>query len=182
MNCPFCGSTDSKVIDSRDSESGIRRRRECLKCRGRFTTYERPQRPGLFVIKKDKRREEFNKDKLLTGIRKACEKRPLESSAVSKLADDIEAELYQMGKTEIPTSIIGDLVMEKLKTLDYIAYIRFASVYREFKDVADFKKEVDSLVGEGRPEKDRVGQLSLIPGDSAREVIQTPRALRRKAA
>jgi len=182
MNCPFCGHTDSRVIDSRDTEGGIRRRRECLKCRGRFTTYERPQRPGLFVIKKDRRREEFNKDKLLSGLRKACEKRPLESSAVSKLADDIEAELYKMGKTEIPTSIIGDMVMEKLKALDYIAYIRFASVYRQFKDVADFKKEVDSLVGEAPLKKEPVGQLPLIPGDDLREVIQTPRFPRRKAA
>ncbi len=182
MNCPFCGHTDSRVIDSRDTDGGIRRRRECLKCRGRFTTYERPQRPGLFVIKKDKRREEFNKDKLLTGIRKACEKRPLESSAVGKLADDIEAELYRLGKTEIPTSVIGDMVMEKLKALDYVAYIRFASVYREFKDVSDFKKEVDSLVENAALQKERVGQLPLLPGDDGREITQTPRSPRQKAA
>jgi transcriptional repressor NrdR len=166
MNCPFCGHTDSKVIDSRDSEGGIRRRRECLKCHGRFTTYERPQRPSLFVIKKDRRREEFNKDKLLSGIRKACEKRPLESNAVDRLADDIETELYQQGKTEIPTSVIGDMVMEKLKALDYIAYIRFASVYREFKDVTDFKREVDNLVESTEPGKERASQLPLIPGSA----------------
>jgi transcriptional repressor NrdR len=182
MNCPFCGSADSKVIDSRDSEGGVRRRRECLKCSGRFTTYERPQRPDLFVIKKDRRREEFNKDKLLTGLRKACEKRPLGAGVIDKLANDIESELYRMGKTEIPTSVIGDMVMEKLKALDYIAYIRFASVYREFKDVADFKKEVDSLVGEAKREKELVGQLALIPGNNTREVILTPRVRRRKAA
>lgn len=166
MNCPFCGHIDSKVIDSRDSEGGIRRRRECLKCSGRFTTYERLQRPSLFVIKKDKRREEFNKDKLLSGIRKAFEKRPLSSTAVDKLADDIETALYQLGKTEIPTPVIGDMVMEKLKALDYIAYIRFASVYREFKAVTDFKREVDNLVGVGEPEKERVSQLPLIPGNT----------------
>lgn len=172
MNCPYCGHTDSKVIDSRDSEGGIRRRRECLKCRGRFTTYERPQRPGLFVIKKDWRREEFNKDKLLTGIRKACEKSPLASGAVEKLADDIESELYRQGKTEIPTPVIGDMVMEKLKALDYIAYIRFASVYREFKDVADFKKEIDSLFPGAEKEKEKVGQLPLIPGGTEGETIK----------
>jgi transcriptional repressor NrdR len=185
MNCPFCNYNESKVIDSRDAENGIRRRRECLRCGARFTTYERMQRPSLFVIKKDKRREEFNKDKLLTGLRKACEKRPLGSGVIDKLADDIEAALYQMGKTEITTSAIGDLVMEKLKALDYIAYIRFASVYREFKDVADFKKEVDSLVDTPLPaERERVGQLALIPGDGGalHEVIKTPRAPRRKAA
>jgi transcriptional repressor NrdR len=174
MDCPFCGHTDSRVIDSRDSEGGIRRRRECLRCRGRFTTYERPQRPSLFVIKKDKRREEFNKDKLLSGIRKACEKRPLESSAVDRLADDIETELYQQGKTEIPTSLIGDMVMEKLRALDYIAYIRFASVYREFKDVTDFKREVDNLVESTEPGKEGVSQLPLIPGGNEDKTEKRP--------
>ena len=182
MNCPFCNHNDSKVIDSRDAEGGIRRRRECLKCGGRFTTYERLQRPSLFVIKKDKRREEFNKDKLLNGIRKAFEKRPEPSGTIQKLADDIENELYQTGKTEIPTSVIGDMVMEKLKALDYIAYIRFASVYREFKDVADFKKEIDSLFSDSEKEKPNISQLPLILDSDGHEVIQTPRSLRRKAA
>ncbi len=166
MNCPFCGYYDSKVIDSRDAEGGIRRRRECLKCRERFTTYERLQRPSLFVIKKDKRREEFNKDKLLSGIRKAFEKRPEPSGTIEKLADDIENELYQMGKTEITTSVIGDMVMKKLKALDYIAYIRFASVYRQFKDVADFKKEVDNLVGGEAAGLPASEQLPLLPGEN----------------
>ena len=170
MNCPFCGHFDSKVIDSRDAEGGIRRRRECLKCRGRFTTYERPQRPSLFVIKKDQRREEFNKEKLLTGIRKAFEKRPEPTGTIEKLADDIENELNHMGKTEIPTSVIGDIVMKKLKALDYIAYIRFASVYRQFKDVADFKREVDSLVGGGEePVIPASEQLPLIPENGQSE-------------
>jgi transcriptional repressor NrdR len=182
MNCPFCGFTDSRVIDSRDAGGGIRRRRECFQCRGRFNTYERPQRPDLYVIKKDRRREEFNKNKLLSGIRKACEKRPLGSGVIDQLAEDIEAELYQLGKTEIPTSIIGDKVMEKLKALDYIAYIRFASVYREFKDVADFKKELDSLAGEATKNKEPVGQLALIPDVNAGELVQTPHVPRHKTA
>ncbi len=146
MNCPYCGHRDSKVLDSRDINDGIRRRRQCLKCEVRFTTYERYQPASLFVIKKDQRREEFNKDKLLSGLRKACEKRPLPTGTVDKLADDIEAELYQMGKTEVPSTVIGDLVMNKLKGLDYIAYIRFASVYREFADITTLKQEVDNLI------------------------------------
>jgi transcriptional repressor NrdR len=146
MNCPYCSYHDSKVIDSREINDGVRRRRQCLKCGSRFTTYERLQPAGLFVIKKDERREEFNRDKLLTGIRKACEKRPLPSGTVDKIADDIEAELYRSGKLEIPSAVIGDLVMEKLKSLDHIAYIRFASVYREFTDITTLKEVVDALV------------------------------------
>ncbi len=145
MNCPYCGYHDSKVIDSRDVNEGIRRRRQCLQCHSRFTTYERLQPAGLFVIKKDRRREEFSQEKLLTGIRKACEKRPLPSGTVDRLADEIEAELYQMGKTEIPSTVIGDMVMVKLKNLDHIAYLRFASVYREFADITTLKEEIDSL-------------------------------------
>jgi transcriptional repressor NrdR len=184
MNCPFCGFNDSKVIDSRNINDGIRRRRECLKCQARFTTYERVQSGSLLVVKKDGRREEFNRDKLLSGIRRACEKRPLWAGIIDKLADDIESELYRMGRTEIPTSVIGDMVMEKLKTIDYIAYIRFASVYREFKDLDDFKKALDNLDGNPEaPVKELASQLTLLPaGDGAREVIKTPHPLRRKAA
>ena len=116
-----------------------------MQCNSRFTTYERLQHASLFVIKKDQRREEFSQGKMLTGIRKACEKRPLPSGTVDRLADDIEAELYQMGKTEIPSTVIGDMVMAKLKNLDHIAYLRFASVYREFADITTLKEEIDSL-------------------------------------
>ncbi len=150
MDCPYCGYHDSKVIDSRDINDGIRRRRQCLKCGSRFTTYERFQPTGLFVIKKDERREEFNREKLLTGIRKACEKRPLPSGTVERLADDIEAELYRSGRLEVPSAIIGDMVMAKLKGLDHIAYIRFASVYRDFTDITTLKEVVDALVS-GEP-------------------------------
>ena len=146
MDCPYCGYRDSKVVDSRDVSEGIRRRRQCLSCGSRFTTYERLQPASLFVIKKDERREEFSRDKLLTGIRKACEKRPLPTGTVDKLADNIEAELYHIGKAEIPSTVVGDMVMEGLKNLDYIAYIRFASVYREFTDITALKQEVDTLL------------------------------------
>jgi len=123
----------------------VRRRRKCLACSARFTTYERIQPHDIYVIKKDGRREEFSRDKLFLGIRKACEKRPLPTGAIDKFVDDIEAQLYKLGKSEIPSSYIGDLVMEGLKKLDHIAYIRFASVYREFADIGALKREVDSL-------------------------------------
>lgn len=160
MNCPYCGYNDSKVIDSRDVNDGIRRRRQCLQCSSRFTTYERLHPASLFVIKKDQRREEFSQEKLLSGIRKACEKRPLPSGTVDRLADDIEAELYQQGKTEIPGAVIGDMVMAKLKSLDHIAYIRFASVYREFADITTLKEEIDTLAGMTAHPTD---QLPLLP-------------------
>jgi transcriptional repressor NrdR len=151
MKCPYCGSDDSRVVDSRDTTDGVRRRRECIKCQARFTTYERLQPVSLYVIKKDGRHEEFNKEKLLSGIRKACEKRPLAAGAVENLADDIESELIQMGKAEIPSSVVGDMVMRHLKKLDYIAYIRFASVYRDFTDITDLKQEVDTLLSHPSP-------------------------------
>ncbi len=149
MNCPYCGKRDSRVIDSRSVDKGVRRRRKCLACSARFTTYERVQPHDIFVIKKDGRREEFSRDKLLLGIRKACEKRPLPTGAVDKFVDTIEAEFYKVGKSEVSSSYIGDLVMEGLRKLDHIAYIRFASVYREFADIGDLKQEVDSLAVRG---------------------------------
>ncbi len=165
MNCPYCGYQDSKVIDSRDVNDGIRRRRQCLSCDSRFTTYERLQPASLFVIKKDERREEFSRNKLLSGIRRACEKRPLPTGVVDKLGDDIEAELYHLGKTEIPTAVIGDMVMERLKSLDYIAYIRFASVYREFTDITALKQEVDTLVSSDAGISHPTSQLPLLPDE-----------------
>ena len=163
MNCPFCGHLDSKVIDSRDVNDGIRRRRECLKCEERFTTYERLQPAALFVIKKDERREEFNKEKLLSGLHKACEKRALPTGTIDKIADEIESELYGLGKAEIPSTVIGDLVMQRLKKLDTIAYIRFASVYRQFADITVFKKEIDSLVSPELGTEISTSQLPLLP-------------------
>jgi len=172
MNCPYCSYPDSKVIDSRDVNEGVRRRRQCLSCSSRFTTYERLQPASLFVIKKDERREEFNRTKLLTGIRKACEKRPLPAGAVDKLADDIESGLYQLGKAEIPSVIIGDMVMERLKSLDYIAYIRFASVYREFTDITVLKQEIDSLVGGEAEVPQPTSQLPLLPDEKLETVAR----------
>jgi len=179
MNCPYCGFHDSKVIDSREVNDGIRRRRECLNCGSRFTTYERLQPASLFVIKKDERREEFNRDKLLSGLRKACEKRPLPIGAVEKLADDIEAELYRLGRAEISTTIIGDMVMERLKSLDHIAYIRFASVYREFTDITALKQEIDTLVGSGVSASVPTSQLPLLPDDSLGELARSRRRSQR---
>ncbi len=177
MNCPYCGHYDSRVVDSRDINDGVRRRRECLKCGSRFTTYERLQPASLFVINKDRRREEFKREKLLTGIRKACEKRPLPSGAVDKLVDDIEARLYQLGKTEIPSAVIGDMVMARLKTLDHIAYIRFASVYREFADITMLKEEVDSLAS--TMEVLPANQLPLLPREELAVAIKGQRRSRR---
>lgn len=180
MNCPYCGFHDSKVIDSRDVNDGIRRRRECLSCGSRFTTYERLQPTGLFVIKKDRRREEFNREKLLTGIRKACEKRPLPTGAVEKLANDIEAELYHLGKAEIPSTVIGDMVMAGLKSLDNIAYIRFASVYREFADLTALKQEVDTLVSNETKVAPATSQLPLILEDRLGQPARIHRSSRKR--
>jgi len=161
MKCSYCGGSESKVIDSRNIEDGIRRRRQCLNCGTRFTTYEHLQSRNLFVIKKDNRREEFNRDKLLAGIRKACEKRPLPTATIDKLVDNIEVELYRLGKTEVPSSVIGDMVIERLQELDHIAYIRFASVYREFDDIATLKQAVDTLV-DTEAQSPPAGQLPLL--------------------
>ncbi|MBM3156659.1 MAG: transcriptional repressor NrdR [Chloroflexi bacterium] len=159
MKCPQCGFKDTKVYDSRDANEGIRRRRECLSCSFRFTTYESVRTGNMIIIKKDKRREDFNRDKLMTGIRKACEKRPLPTGIIEKMVDEIEAELIRMGKAEIPSSVVGGIVMEKLKKLDHIAYIRFASVYRDFADITSLKREVDTLIAG----KEVASQLPLLP-------------------
>ncbi len=145
MKCPYCQLSDSKVIDSREVNDGIRRRRQCISCNQRFTTYERLQPLVLFVAKKDQRREKFNREKLLGGLRKACEKRPLPADTVERLAEKIESELLALGKAEVSSTVIGDMVMEKLKNLDKIAYIRFASVYRDFTDIDALKNELDAL-------------------------------------
>jgi transcriptional repressor NrdR len=159
MNCPHCNHADSKVNDSRDVDDTIRRRRECLDCGFRFTTHERVHTGSLVLIKKDKRREPFDREKLATGIRKACEKRPLPIGTIEKVVDGIESDLLRQGRTEIPSTAVGEAVMASLKELDHIAYIRFASVYRDFEDITSLKREVDTLVA-GRP---LANQLPLIP-------------------
>jgi transcriptional repressor NrdR len=179
MDCPYCGFDDSKVIDSRDVDGGIRRRRQCLRCESRFTTYERIQPVNLFVIKKDDSRELFDRQKVLNGIRKACEKRPLSADTVDKLADDIEAELYHLGRSEVPSRLVGDMVMQRLKELDHIAYIRFASVYREFADITALKEEVDTLLEDKAREVPSTAQLPLLP-DAELELIAGRRRRNRK--
>ncbi len=142
MRCPQCNSNEDKVVDSRDSRDGraIRRRRECLKCQKRFTTYEMVEEISLMVVKKDGRRESFNRQKILTGLRRACEKRPIGVPEMERIVDEIEKKLYTSFEREIKASVIGNLVMEKLKAIDKVAYVRFASVYREFEDTSDFMK------------------------------------------
>lgn len=150
MKCPVCGYTESKVIDSRPSEEGssIRRRRECLSCQNRFTTYEKIETLPLLVIKKDRTRELFDKNKLLSGIIKACHKRPVTMDQMEEVATEIEAELQNSLTREISSQRIGVLVMDKLKSLDPVAYVRFASVYREFKDLDTFMRELEQLRGQ----------------------------------
>ena len=145
MNCPYCSNTALKVTDKRISPEGIRRRRECLKCKKRFTTYEKIERGDLFIIKKNRSREKFNREKLEKGIDKAFEKRSVSKEKINKMINDIEEQLRRRGKKEIKSSIIGELIMKKIKKLDNVAYIRFASVYRDFQDVKDFKKEIRGL-------------------------------------
>ena len=146
MRCPYCYSDKIKVLDSRESSpESIRRRRECEKCGKRFTTYERVEMLDLRVIKKDGSIESFDRDKILKGILKACEKRPIKLEKIERLIDGIEAELRKEEKTEIPTRLIGEIIIERLKELDKIAYIRFASVYREFTDIRHFEKELKKI-------------------------------------
>jgi len=145
MNCPYCGNTTLKVTDKRASPNGIRRRRECLKCRKRFTTHEKVDFGDFFVIKKDNSREKFNKEKLERGIYRAFEKRPVSKEEIEKMINEIEEQLRRKGKKEVRSSVIGEIIMKKIKKIDNIAYIRFASVYRNFQDIDDFKKELKEL-------------------------------------
>jgi len=145
MFCIYCGNKKTRVVDKRTTKEATRRRRECLKCRKRFTTYEKPEAIHLTVVKKDGRREAYSREKLLNGIKKACEKRPVSTEKVTTIIDDIENKVKERKSKEIPTTFIGELVMRKLKSVDKVAYIRFASVYRSFEDVNEFEKEVKAL-------------------------------------
>jgi transcriptional repressor NrdR len=148
MKCPFCGNLGDKVVDSRETKDGeaIRRRRECLKCKRRFTSYERIEQIPYMVIKKDGRRENFDRKKILNGLLKACEKRPVKVNDLEKIVDEIEAMLHQGSEREINTERIGAHIMNRLKNLDKVAYVRFASVYRQFKDVNEFLSELKGLL------------------------------------
>ncbi len=168
MHCPYCGSADSKVTDSRVVENGIRRRRECRDCQARYTTYERVQATTLTVTKRDGRREEFDRAKLESGIRKACTKRPVSARAVEKMVEEIEAEANQLGQAEVSASALGHMVMDRLRLLDRVAYIRFASIYRDFQDIESFEEAVKDL-------RENSTQLPLLE-----DMPQRPPARRRR--
>lgn len=154
MKCPFCDEIEDKVVDSRMAREGqvIRRRRECLGCKRRYTTYERVEESLPMVVKKDGRREPFDRNKILAGLKKACEKRPISTATIEGVTDRIEKRIQEMGETEIPSRTIGEEVMRELHQLDQVAYVRFASVYREFKDIDQFMDELKALARE-RQEK-----------------------------
>lgn len=146
MKCPYCLKNETRVIDSRlTNDSSIRRRRECEQCNKRFTTYERLETSEIYVIKKDGRREGFDKEKLLKGIMISCEKRPVKIEKINQLVERIETDVRNLGRNEIKSKMIGELVMHYLKQLDDVAYVRFASVYRRFRDVSQFKEEIENL-------------------------------------
>jgi transcriptional repressor NrdR len=171
MRCPYCEHPESRVIDSREAAEGIRRRRECLRCGLRFTTQERLQATALLVVKRDGRREEFDREKVRGGLLRACAKRPVSIDAIEGLCDQVERELARLNRAEAPSALIGQLVMEGLRGLDHVAYVRFASVYRNFQGVASFAQEVESLLSDGgqlRPQEPQA-QLPLpMSGDGAK--------------
>ena len=148
MKCPYCSYLESRVLDSRPTDEGtaVRRRRECVQCLKRFTTYEKIEELPLVVVKKDGRREPFNRNKILSGLLKACEKRPVPVDVLEKAADEIERDLRNTLDREVESKVIGEMVMEKLKTIDEVAYVRFASVYRQFKDINRFMEELEKLL------------------------------------
>ncbi len=172
MRCPYCSHNDSKVIDSRESIDGIRRRRECQGCGRRYTTYERVQTRAPRVVKRDGRREDFSRDKLWTSLAKACAKRPLPTGRLEKVAQEIEADISELGRSEIPSKAIGEMIMDRLKQMDRVAYIRFASVYRDFRDIETFKEEIDALLEPQEPLGEPSSQLSLLEEE---EPLPVPR-------
>jgi transcriptional repressor NrdR len=153
MKCPFCGNIEDKVIDSRTSKDGdaIRRRRECLKCAKRFTSYERVEEIIPMVVKKDGRRESFDRDKILSGLKKACEKRPISIDSLESVVDSIEKKLIGLGVKEVPSAWVGEEIMSSLRETDKVAYVRFASVYRQFKDINEFMDELKTLFETKKP-------------------------------
>jgi transcriptional repressor NrdR len=152
MKCPFCGHTENKVIDSRISKDGkaVRRRRECLGCTKRFTTYEYVEDVLPMVVKKDGRREQFDRQKILNGVKKACEKRPISMESIDKLVENVEQSCQEMQLEEISSTLIGEKIMSELKAFDGVAYVRFASVYRQFRDVGEFMSELKDLLSKGK--------------------------------
>lgn len=167
MRCPNCGAPDSRVTDSRDTGEEIRRRRECNACGVRFTTYERIQHAALVVAKRDGRREEFDREKLLRSIRLACVKRPLPTGALDKLVEEIESDLQRLGRADVPASVIGDAALRRLRQIDSVAYVRYASVYRDFDDLDGFVREIREYHSADEEEQAAASsaQLELIPNE-----------------
>ncbi|MGQ9501505.1 MAG: transcriptional regulator NrdR [Anaerolineae bacterium] len=161
MRCPFCGAANTRVVDTRDVTDGIRRRRECGKCKQRFTTYERIASISLLVVKKDRRREKFERDKILSSMQIACSKRPVPAGVLEEAAREIEADLYALGEAEVESQMIGEMVMERLRQIDDVAYVRFASVYRQFADVDRMIEEIEALKEARRREEELRNQLQL---------------------
>jgi transcriptional repressor NrdR len=161
MKCSYCRKKDTKVIDTREVGEGIRRRRECKSCQQRFTTYERVARTSLQVVKRDGRREPFDSEKLLSGILRACAKRPIPTETLEQMVKDIERELYELGRAEVESEVIGKMVMRRLRELDDVAYVRFASVYRRFQDVDSLAEEIEEFKEWKRREAELEAQLRL---------------------
>ena len=178
VRCPSCGERDTRVVDSRDlDDAAIRRRRECATCGSRFTTYERIESARLTVVKSDGRREEFDRDKLASGLAKALTRRPVPTGAAMTAADAIESELRAQGVTDVPSSLIGELAMDRLRTLDQIAYVRFASVYQSFDDLEQLKREVDTLFAERAavaPGQTSMGLVTPVPKRVGGVVVGSP--------
>ena len=165
MRCPYCSDRSSKVTDSRTNDAGIRRRRECLSCQRRFTTHERVQNAPLMVSKRDGRREEFSREKMIAGLRLACAKRPVTALTIEKIVDDIEAEFQQSGSGEVSSDILGTAIMDRLRDLDRVAYIRFASVHRNFQEIESFERAVRDL-------RDGEQQLPLLDMPPSRSTMR----------
>ena len=161
MKCPFCNSNDSRVIDTREVTDGIRRRRECNACKQRFTTYERVASINLLIVKRDGRREEFDRDKLIKSMRIASSKRPVSAEQMENAAREIEITLYSMGKSELQSLVVGQLVMHQLQSIDDVAYVRYASVYRRFHDVSNMAEEIQQLLERKRREEATKNQIPL---------------------
>jgi transcriptional repressor NrdR len=180
MRCPFCGHIEDKVVDSRESREGdaIRRRRECLKCGRRFTSYERLEEVPILIVKKDGRREPFDRQKLLRGIMSACQKRPVSLGTLEEAAGDIQAKLMELPDREVPSRNLGELVMDALKQIDSVAYVRFASVYRDFKDLPDFVKALEGLMPAAAP-RPRLTRLPAPPEPTAEPPAPLPAPARR---
>lgn len=176
MRCHACGHPNSRVTDSRETDNAIRRRRECRQCGVRFTTYERVHSTALMVAKQDSRREEFDREKLTSGIRKACAKRPIPSRVIEKMAEDIETEILRLGQGEVSSKYIGAMVMDRLKNLDRVAYIRYASVYRDFQDIESFERVVRDL----REDNTQLSLPDIGPDAPRRQRRRQPRPMNRQ--